>query len=482
MINKWQPEQIQRYKSLIFKQMQDGCVVLSTLFFTILTAFTLIDYVTQKPFLREILIARSITIVVFAVLFFIAQKGLHRKFPTPFAFVHMGAATVSMSAMCIIQGGFSGPYYFGVVLITLSPVLVLPINAWTMLKICIMDFGIYLFGVGLISGIESDADLEFAMHNTFSLLATGAIGVTAARVVEKLRQESFDRYLDLEKSQLQIKRSRDKLQVELHSKQENIEGLIQEISQRKVDLEKALTVAEKAKKEVQNTLSLREEFITLASHELNTPLSILNLQTEVAQSQLDARELDTEAIKRVLKSYSFQLKRLIRTVSDMLDISRIHHDRLQLDHTEVRLRPLLDQVVEVSTLQEGQRHIKINCPDQLHGRWDKFRIEQVIVNLLTNAIKYGEEKPIEITAFEKGDMIHISVKDFGIGISSEAIERVFDRFERAVSFHKFSGLGLGLYISKEIVEAHGGRIEVESKINEGSTFTVILPKSPKSDF
>jgi len=122
--------------------------------------------------------------------------------------------------------------------------------------------------------------------------------------------------------------------------------------------------------------------------------------------------------------------------------------------------------------------VSIDCPAPVIGTWDASRLEQVVTNLLANAIKCGAGRPIEVTVRDAGQAVELQVKDHGIGIATDRLAKIFDRFERAVSSTHYGGLGLGLYLARSIVEAHGGAITVDSRVDEGSTFTVRLPRTP----
>jgi len=122
--------------------------------------------------------------------------------------------------------------------------------------------------------------------------------------------------------------------------------------------------------------------------------------------------------------------------------------------------------------------VHLEAPVPVHGRWDAQRLDQVLVNLLTNAVKYGAGRPVHVRVEEAGAFVRLTVRDEGIGIAPEALPRIFGRFERAVSDSQYGGLGLGLYITRQLVEAMGGRVYVESRLEEGSTFTVELPLQP----
>jgi signal transduction histidine kinase len=161
----------------------------------------------------------------------------------------------------------------------------------------------------------------------------------------------------------------------------------------------------------------------------------------------------------------------------MLDISRISHGKLILSFEEVDLGQLATQVV--ASFQEQIAAVGAQCAIALEapvvGHWDRYRLEQVLANLITNAIKYGAGKPIHLSVGTRGDLAILKVKDQGMGIPREGLERIFERFERAVTGVGIAGLGLGLYICRQIVEAHGGKISAESELGIGSTFTVEIP-------
>jgi signal transduction histidine kinase len=172
-----------------------------------------------------------------------------------------------------------------------------------------------------------------------------------------------------------------------------------------------------------------------------------------------------------------QVKRLLRLVDDMLDHSRIQMGKLQLTFESVDLSILVQEVVARFQLQAEA----IGCPiwvedgAPLIGHWDRFRIEQVVSNLISNAIKYGAGKPIEVSLTQSGNEAILFVRDHGIGIAQEDQAKIFDQFERVSHTTHISGLGLGLYITKSIVEQHQGNISLESEIGQGSRFIVRLP-------
>lgn len=236
-----------------------------------------------------------------------------------------------------------------------------------------------------------------------------------------------------------------------------------------------------AEDNLKKALDVRDEFISVASHELKTPLSSLKLQAQMLKRSIVKGEtdaLDPETLTEVCDQTDRHVGRLVRLVDDMLDITRIRSGKLAITQEMVNLKELVLECLDRLKPQLDENNISLNLylQDNVIGYWDRTRIAQVIDNLLTNAMKYGEHRPIDISlAQDEKGLAHLSITDHGIGISMDSHERIFNRFERAISHNEVSGLGLGLFITKELVRAHHGTIAVESAIGKGSTFRVDLP-------
>jgi PAS domain S-box-containing protein len=230
-----------------------------------------------------------------------------------------------------------------------------------------------------------------------------------------------------------------------------------------------------------DAIRVRDEFLSVASHELRTPLSALQLQIQTllqAPRRLPQAALSPEQIKPKLEMAHRQIERLTRLIGELMDVSRITAGRLRLELEEVDLCDVVRDVVSRLGEEAGRANtsIEVRTTVPVVGRWDRIRVEQVVTNLLANALKFGGGKPIEITVEEKGPTGRLIVADHGIGIAPEDVERIFHRYEQAISSRAFGGLGLGLYIARQIIEAHGGTIRVESQFGAGSRFTVDLPR------
>lgn len=232
--------------------------------------------------------------------------------------------------------------------------------------------------------------------------------------------------------------------------------------------------------ELTAAVKARDEFLSMASHELNTPLTTLKLKTQMRQKLLKRNgptHFTEELLTQMFKDDEIHVNRLNRLVDDMLDIARLGGDKLSIVKEEFNLCTHLEAIVERFKPQLNQAKCEISFTGQCeaNGFWDPIRVEQIFINLLSNAMKYGQGSLIEVKVSVDDVKAIFSVTDHGRGISSADQARVFKQFERAGVTTEVSGLGLGLYIVKKIVDLHNGDISLQSELGKGSTFTVELP-------
>lgn len=244
-------------------------------------------------------------------------------------------------------------------------------------------------------------------------------------------------------------------------------------------LDRALSRRIAISEKLEDTVKSRDEFLSIVSHELKTPLTSMKMQLELIVRTLEAsgelEDIYKMKLKRLLSGTDKSITRIDRLVDDMLDISRISTGKLALHLEEFDVAEVVSEIIERLSPLLGQ--IKLSKDEMVKGRWDKFRIEQVVTNLLTNASKYGEGKPIEVRVFRTGEHAKIIVKDSGGGIALENQQKIFQRFERITTVDNIKGLGIGLFIVKEIVQMHKGSIDVISELGVGSEFVVTIPIS-----
>ena len=231
---------------------------------------------------------------------------------------------------------------------------------------------------------------------------------------------------------------------------------------------------EAVRQQLAEALAGRDEFIAVAAHELRNPLNVLVLLWRLLDRTPDRP--GTAGERSLFDKARAQLARLSSLVDRLLDVTRIRSGTFDLYREKFDLNELIREVINRFAIENSAIPISVQLePDRIEGTWDRLRIDQVITNLVSNALKYGMEKPIAIRASVNGDRVTITVRDEGIGISPENFDRIFERFERVTERSKGEGLGMGLWITKQIVEAHGGTVAVESEPGKGSTFTVQLP-------
>ena len=236
--------------------------------------------------------------------------------------------------------------------------------------------------------------------------------------------------------------------------------------------------------ELAEAVKVRDDFLSIASHELKTPLTSLKLQAQIRKYKISKRDFsyfEYTKLEKMVNDDERQINRLTRLVDDMLDLSRLSTGKLSLEFEEVDICQVVSEVVNrfAPQFQVSEIQLDVKAPQPIIGKWDRYRIEQIFANLLTNALKYGDHKPVEVCVDSNKKAAKLVVRDHGIGIAKKDQSRIFKQFERAVSVKEVSGLGLGLYIARQLVESHGGQIQVESEKGRGSTFTVRLPLSPE---
>jgi signal transduction histidine kinase len=236
--------------------------------------------------------------------------------------------------------------------------------------------------------------------------------------------------------------------------------------------------------QLEKAIRARDEFLSIASHELKTPLTSLKLQLQMQMRIFEKRisngELPEEKAQVFFETADRQVNRLSRLIEDMLDIGRIESGKFRLLLENFNLVELVKEVAGQMSgeMQIAGSQLNLYLPPEVIVRADKVRLAQVLINLLSNSCKYGSRQPIDVSLREdisKGK-IYLTVRDGGLGIDAPDQARIFVRFERAVSGTNISGLGLGLYIVRQIMEQHQGKISVESKLGEGAIFTLELPK------
>ena len=228
--------------------------------------------------------------------------------------------------------------------------------------------------------------------------------------------------------------------------------------------------------EARNNVRLHDAFLATAAHELRTPLTALRLQVQnLLRGVTSGTGMAVEVLAQKLRASVRQTERINALVDLLLDVSRMTRGPIELKRTSVDLAELARELLArtADELAAGGVAVTLDAEPVL-GEWDPARLEQVVGNLLSNALKYGNRKPVHLKVWREGAFAMLTVTDTGLGVPASEHRRIFERFERAHSGGQ-SGMGLGLWIVREIVDAHGGSISLASVPDQGSTFTVRLP-------
>jgi signal transduction histidine kinase len=268
--------------------------------------------------------------------------------------------------------------------------------------------------------------------------------------------------------------------VDLYRQRKAMKLQVEALEQSRREQEMLLARLQVTQNELEHAIRMRDDFMSIVSHEVRTPLNGLILETQLRKLHLakdNAAAFTMDKMRAMVDRDERQIQSLIRLIEDMLDVSRIRTGKLSIRTSAFDLAELVSNLLENFSAQiaAAESSVTFTAEEPVIGVWDEFRIEQVVANLLTNALRYGAHKPIEVRVYSIPGQARIEVRDHGIGISEENQRRIFQQFERVAANHAVNGLGLGLFISEQIVAAHDGQIVVESKEGEGSMFRVCLP-------
>jgi signal transduction histidine kinase/DNA-binding NarL/FixJ family response regulator len=229
-------------------------------------------------------------------------------------------------------------------------------------------------------------------------------------------------------------------------------------------------------REVQDAVHLRDDFLVVAAHELRTPLTTLRLQLGSVLHQAARTPLPPDLVTRLERGMR-QVRRLGTLVESLLDVSQLSSGELSLTREPLELTAVVRAVVAryVAEAEGVGCELRVSGQAELRGAWDRARVEQAVAALVSNALKFGPGRPVEVAVTREGGMGRVRVLDRGIGIPEDQLERIFERFGRAVSSRAYGGLGLGLYLARRAAEAHGGRAWADPREGGGACFTLELP-------
>jgi signal transduction histidine kinase len=343
------------------------------------------------------------------------------------------------------------------------------------------DFALAILDVQMpdMSGFE----LAELMRGTERTRQVPIIFVTAAGKEQNYAFASYETgAVDFLYKPLDVDAVRSKVNVfvDLYSQRMETRRQVEALEASRKEQEILMQQLQATQAELQTAIRMRDNFMSMAAHELRTPLNTLFMEAQLRKMQLDrgrADIFDPAYLQSMVARDKRQIEAMMRLIDDMMDASRIRSSQLSIRPVPVELSSLLARVVDNLSNQAlaAGCAVTLDAGQPVAALWDEFRIEQVVINLLTNALRYGAGKPVEISLSLSSHGACISVRDQGRGISEADQQRIFEQFERIASNDGTGGLGLGLYITRQLVEAHGGTIVVESRLGEGSVFTVTLP-------
>ena len=245
---------------------------------------------------------------------------------------------------------------------------------------------------------------------------------------------------------------------------------------------------DKLLEELRSAVAVRDEFLSIASHEFKTPVTALQLQLQALLTGLEKRRrepgpaglaITDDRLEARLRFAQRQVQRLTRLVDSLLDITHLATGEMDVELEELDVGVVLAEVIEryQAELRSAGCTVRLERGPSLTGHYDRLRLEQIFSTLLSNAVKFGARRPVQIGVTSDGDTVEVRVRDEGIGVLAEDRERIFDRFARAVSGRNYGGFGMGLWIARQAARALGGEVRIEASTSAGASFLVTLPRS-----
>lgn len=277
-------------------------------------------------------------------------------------------------------------------------------------------------------------------------------------------------------------KSKVRVFTELHCKSRELRRQLVELEAARADQQRLLDELQHTQADLERALKMRDEFMSMVTHELRTPLGVMALEVIMRQQRLDKGDLgwfSRERLQAMLDKDARQVRSMTRLIEDMLDISRIQHGMLSIRPQPTDLGELARRVVADFEAQYQQVPLQLATQAGIVGNWDDSRIAQVLINLLSNALRYGQGGAVRVdVGLTDTGLARLAVTDQGPGIPLDDQHRIFQQFQRLPTSAKAPGMGLGLFISQQFVQAHGGRIAVHSTPGDGACFEVLLPLTP----
>lgn len=274
-------------------------------------------------------------------------------------------------------------------------------------------------------------------------------------------------------------KSKVRVFTELYRKSRELRRQLVEVEAARARQEQLLDELRSTQAELQRALQMRDEFMSMVSHELRTPLGVMTLDQSLRRDRLERGDLayfSPERLRAMVARDARQLRSMNRLIDDMLDVARIQHGKLSIRPHETDLGELVRHIVEDFSVHFGAVPLQLRAEPGIVGEWDASRIGQVLVNLLNNALRYGQGQPVTVEVDRTADgRARLAVTDQGAGISHEDQQRIFEQFERGATAGGSAGMGLGLFISRHFAQAHGGEIRLTSEPGQGACFEVLLP-------